>query len=122
MVRSAQWILVAALNVALAMDGFDCLGIATPEQAMQCCNRMHCHLQSHHSYPSQECCKTTPQITHSAIGQPSSVQEISFSPAVLGVVQAFTDAQVVQCTTIVISGHSHDPPLSCCTPIMPLRI
>lgn len=117
--RPVSWILSLALTVALAMYGLDCLGMITPEQAMQCCNRMHCH--SHHHHPGQDCCKAPPQM-HAALGPPSAVQGIFFSPVALDVVKAFSDTQVLECSVSVIAGNSHDPPLPCGTSLLALRI
>jgi len=84
--RPAKRVLSSALIVALAADGFDCLGMATPEQAMERCKSMLCHSRS------EDCCNTMPQIP-ADFGQPSSVQAIALSPAALGVVQAPSDPQ-----------------------------
>jgi hypothetical protein len=113
----ARLVLVSTLTVALAAYGLDCFGMATAEQAMQCCNKMRCpshHHPGHHG--SQDCCNTTPQM-HAALGQPSSVQGVSFSPVALGVVQASNDSQVVEFSARIVTGHSHDPPPSCSIPV-----
>ena len=113
---------VAALIVALATLALDCAGMITPEQAMQCCNTMRCH--SHHGrshHGNQDCCNTTPQI-HADFGQPSSVQGIAFSPVALGVVKAFNDSQIADFFASIVAEHSHDPPHSCSTPVISLRI
>ena len=122
MVRAVKWVLMPTLTVALAAYGLDCLGMATPEQAMQCCNTMRCHTHSHHQHHgSQDCCNTTPQM-HTALGQPSSVQAIAFSPVALGVVQAFNDSQIMEVFASILAGHSHDPPPACPIPFPTLRI
>src|SRR5215472_16323514 len=118
MTRPAKWVLSSALTAALAACGLDCVGLATPEQAMQCCNTVRCHHRSHHG--SQDCCSTTPQL-HAALGQPSSIQGITFSPVALGVVQAFSYFQIVEFSSTIIAAHSHDPPASCSKPILSLR-
>src|SRR5437870_12513128 len=74
-------ILPALLAVALSAYGFDCSAMTTPEQAMQCCNSMHCSSPAHHG---QDCCKRMPSV-RSPFVQPSSVHGMSFSPAVLAV-------------------------------------
>jgi hypothetical protein len=120
--RPAKWVLSSALIVALAAYGLDCLGMTTPEQAMQCCNTMRCHSHHHRGHHgSQDCCNTTPQI-HADFGQPASVQAIAFSPVALGVVQAISDSQIMEFSGSILVGHSHDPPLSCSTPVISLRI
>jgi hypothetical protein len=122
MVRPAKWVLMATLTVALAAYELDCLGMATPEQAMQCCNTMRCHTHSHHQHHgSQDCCNTTPQM-HAALGHPPSVQSIAFSPVALGVVPAFDGSQIMEVAVSILVGHSHDPPPACSTPFPTLRI
>jgi hypothetical protein len=122
MVRAVKWVLMPTLTVALAAYGLDCLGMATPEQAMQCCNTMRCHTHSHHQHHgSQDCCNTTPQM-HAALGQPSSVQALAFSPVALGVVRASNDSQIMEFSARIMGGHSHDPPPQCSTAVLSLRI
>src|SRR5437762_8439234 len=74
-------ILVAVVGLALASYAFDCFAAANTEQAMQCCNSMHCSSPAHHG---QDCCKRMPSV-RSPFVQPSSVHGMSFSPAVLAV-------------------------------------
>lgn len=122
MMRPAKWVLSSALTATLAAYGLDCVGMATPEQAMQCCNKMQCHThhrRSHHG--SQDCCSTTPQM-RAALGQPSSIQGMTFSRVAFPVVQAFSDFQIVEFCSVIIAAHSHDPPASCSRPILSLRI
>lgn len=111
-------VLLAVLTVAVAAYASDCGGMATPEQAMQCCNSMRCSSHGHHG---QECCRTMPAI-HAAVGQPPSVQGISFSPGTFGVVVAFGESHRMESSTRMIAEYSHAPPASCSPAILPLRI
>src|SRR2546425_11303792 len=52
-------ILVAVVGLALASYAFDCFAAANTEQAMQCCNSMHCSSHAHHG---QDCCKRMPSV------------------------------------------------------------
>ena len=115
----ARQILLAALVLSVAAYASDCSGMTTPEQAMQCCDSMQC--SSHHHHRSEECCKTMPAM-HSVLGQPLSAQGVSFSPVAIGLVRAFSDSQIMEFSDSIIVGHSHDPPLSCSTPVPSLRI
>ena len=119
--RLAKWVLLVPLTVALAMNGVDCGGMVKPEQAMQCCETMHCHPQHHRGNDSQDCCKTTLQM-HDALGQPASEPGVSFSPVTLNVVRAFVDSGVLKLSIIMLRGHSHDPPICGFTVVLPLRI
>ena len=114
----ARRVFLAVLTVALAAYASDCGGMATVEQAMQCCNSMRCSSHGHHS---QECCKTMPAI-HAFIGQPPSVQGISFASVALGVVWAFGESDSIESSARLIAGYSHAPPTSCSPAILPLRI
>lgn len=121
LMRTAQCVISLALTIALAAYGLQCLVRATPEQAMQCCNAMHCHSHHHHSDGSQDCCKTMPQM-HIPLGQPSSFQGIVFAPVALGMVRVICSHQIVEFSIPSVMGHSHDPPLSWSKPTRSLRI
>jgi len=114
----ARRVLLAVLTVAVGAYASDCGGMTTPEQAMQCCNSMRCSSHHHHG---QECCKTMPAI-HAAVGQPPSVQGVSFSPFALGVVRAFAESQSIESSARMIAEYSHAPPASYSPAILPLRI
>jgi hypothetical protein len=111
-------VLLAVLTFAVAAYASDCGGMTTPEQAMQCCNSMRCSSHHHHG---QECCKTMPAM-HAVLGQPSSVQGISFSPVALGLVREFSESQSIEHSTSTIAEHSHAPPMSFSPAAPPLRI
>src|ERR1700757_3666781 len=113
----ARRVLLAALSVALALYGLDCVGMTTPEQAMQCCNSMRC--PAHH-HRGQDCCKTTPE-RQAAIGQPTSVHSISCSLVAHGAVQPISGCPSIESSEGLILKHSHDPPSSS-PPILSLRI
>src|SRR6266446_5179227 len=83
--RLAKTILLAVLAVALAGYAFDCGAATTPEQAMQCCNSMHC--TSSHGHHGQDCCKTMPR-THAAFLQPSTERGVTHSPGAFAVMPA----------------------------------
>lgn len=112
---------VAALLVALAAYGLDCMGMATSEHMMACCEKMRCHSHHHRNQNPQDCCKTTPQM-QAALGQPSSMQTISVSPVTYGVMQAFDDLKMSALFASISARHSHDPPLSGPISTLPLRI
>ena len=97
--RPAKFVLLSALTVALAAYGLDCLGMTTPEPAMQ----------------------SAPQM-QAALGQPSYVHGVSFLPVAPGVVQLFNDSQIMERCAGMIAGRYHDPPSSCPTQVTSLRI
>jgi hypothetical protein len=114
----ARQVLLAVLTLSVAAYASDCGGMTTPEQAMHCCNSMRCSSHHHHG---QECCKTMPAM-HAALGQPSSVQGISFSPVALGLVRAFNESDGIEPSARMIAEHSHAPPMSSSPAAPPLRI
>ena len=116
--RFAGRVLVAVLTVALAGYALDCVGMTTPEQAMQCCNSMRCPSHGHHG---QDCCKSMPSI-HAVLGQPSSVQGVSFAPIALGAAQAFDQPQSYGSSFRVIAEEAHAPPFLDSPAPLPLRI
>jgi len=122
-VLSVRLNLVGLIAIALAAYAFDCLGMATPEQAMQCCRSMPCSSHHHnHRHRSQDCCKTMPSA-HAALGKASSVQGISFFPMVLGVLREPNEYDSAECPLRLIVKHCHAPPMDRFTsPILPLRI
>src|SRR5215468_4258416 len=120
--RLSKCVPVTALSVVLAAYGLECPGMGTPEQAMQCCNRMRCH--SHHKtryHSSQDCCNITGQMRPS-LGQPSSIHRITLVVATRHVAQAFSDSEIGKSPDRMVASHSHDPPSSFSTPVACLRI
>src|SRR5947209_14703542 len=117
--RFARPGLLAVLIVALGTYALDCLAV-TPQQAMQCCQSMRCASHGHHG---KDCCKTMPAM-RAALGQPTSVQDVSFSPVVLGILKALngSSSSSSQTSTAVITAHSHAPPIFFSPPPLPLRI
>jgi hypothetical protein len=108
----------ALLAVAIAAYGPDCLGMATREQAIECCRAMHCHAHGRHS---QDCCGTTLSV-RAVVGQPSSLQGLLVTPVAMGVVEAVSSFQIRQIPVRMVSKHSHDPPPSNSIPALALRI
>ena len=118
--RSARGV-VAVLTVALAAYGLDCMGMATPQHAKGCCEKMRCHSHHHRNPNPEDCCKTTPQL-QAALAQPSSMQPISVSPVTLGVIQVSDNPKISEFCASIFAEHSHDPPLSSPVSNLPLRI
>jgi len=116
--RFAGRVIVSVLTVALAGYALDCVGMTTPEQAMLCCNSMRCPSHGHHG---QECCKSMPSV-HAALGQPSSMQGVSFSPITLGTVQAFHESETCASSCRVIAEEAHAPPSLDSPAPLPLRV
>jgi hypothetical protein len=111
-------VLVAVLTIALASYTLDCVGMTTPEQAMQCCNSMRCPSRGHHG---QDCCKSMPSV-NPALGQPSSVQGVSFPHITLGTVEAFHQFESYASFSSVIAEEAHAPPFLDSPVPLPLRI
>ena len=114
----ARRVLIVALTVTLTTYALDCVGMTSPEQAMQCCNSMRC--PSHH-HRGQDCCKTMP-ATHAAFDQPRSIQHASVSPVTLGLAVLPNEPRIIEASERMIAEHSHAPPIFCSLPILSLRI
>jgi hypothetical protein len=117
--RLAKPFFLVVLAVALAAYAFDCGGMTTPEQAMQCCDTMAC--SSHGHEQSRDCCKTMPAM-HAPFVQPSSVQGVSRSPLVLAVLPATGKSLALDSPGRVIAAHCHAPPIRYTPAPPPLRI
>src|SRR5690242_5702059 len=96
-------ILVAVVGLALASYAFDCFAAASTQQAMQCCNSMHCSSHAHHG---QDCCKRMPSV-RSPFVQPSSVPGASFAPAVLAVIPACSELPELEVSARIVPTPSH---------------
>ena len=118
MMGPAKRIPGALLAVAIAASGPDCLDMATPQRAMQCCRTMHCHSHGRHS---GDCCSTTLQ-ERAVLGQPSSPQGLVVTRVAIGVAQAVSSFPIKRNPFSVVSKHSHDPPPSNSPPALSLRI
>jgi hypothetical protein len=120
--RLFKFILVAVVVVTLTAYAFDCAGMTTPEQAMQCCNSMPCPSQGHHG---QDCCKTM-EMAHAPFLQPASLHSSGhgsgFSLHVLAVLAASVGPIRLESMAIGVAACSHAPPLSYSPPATPLRI
>jgi len=99
---------LAVLSVALAAYGFDCDAMATPEQAMQCCDSMPCPLHGHHG---EDCCKTMPTV-HAPIAQPTLAHGITVSPLVFAVIPASDESHGLDSAARSIAALCHAPPIS----------
>src|SRR5215472_18389957 len=86
--RHARQVIMTMLGIALAVYALVCAGMATREQAMQCCDSMPCSSQSNHG---QDCCKTMPAM-HAPFVKPASMPAfaslISVQPALVPVIRS----------------------------------
>jgi len=112
-------ILIAVLLFAVVGYAFDCPGMSTPDEAMQCCNTMPCAPHSHQR--GEDCCKTMPSM-HAPVGQPSSIHTVSPSLMFFAVLPAIDAARLSISTPRVIVSHTHAPPGPQAIDISPLRI
>jgi hypothetical protein len=115
--RHFERALVLILTIALAAYAVDCVGMATPEQAMQCCKSMRC--MSHHRH-GEDCCKIMP-TTHVDVGQPTSVS-VPFAPVAFGLIEPFIKSPNVTTSERKIADQSHAPPIFSPPNDLPLRI
>ena len=109
--------LIVVLIIALAGYALDCVGMTTPEQAMQCC-KTRC--PAHH-HGGQDCCKTMPSM-QVAFSQPPSIQDVTVHAVTCGLVPAFSELPGLEQSERMIAEHSHAPPTFTSLPVLPLRI
>ena len=110
-------ILVGLIGVLLAAYVSDCDSMATPEQAMRCCNSMPCSSQGHQG---QDCCKTMPSM-HAPFVQPATVHA-GFSLNVLAVLPASVESMGQDLSSVSATPAWHAPPLIPEPSPQPLRI
>src|SRR5437016_13127924 len=111
-------ILVAVVGLALASHAFDCFAAANTEQAMQCCNSMHCSSHAHHG---QDCCKRMPSV-RSPFVQPSSPHGMSFPPTLLAVMPSRGELPVFDFSARILPAHSHAPSIIFSSAPVPILI
>src|ERR1700730_8801903 len=111
--------LLAVMAIAFATYALDCLAMATPDAAMQCCDTMHC--SSHGHQHSQECCKTMPAM-HAPFVQTASAHAPSFSPAFVAVLAGLSASQLLDSPSRVLTAHCHAPPVPQAAAPLPLRV
>jgi hypothetical protein len=116
--RFVRPILLMAAAFLLAAYVFDCDAMATPEQAMQCCQSMPCSSETHHD---QDCCKTMPTM-HAPFVQPASAHGGGFSLELLAVLPAPVESIVVVLPIGSVATHCHTPPIPDFSSPTPLRI
>ena len=116
--RFAKVILFPVVAVLLAAYAFDCDAMATPEQAMQCCNSMPCSSHGHHA---QDCCKTMPAM-HAPFVQPNSASGVSFAKIVFAVLAKSNESLGPDSSFRFTAAQSHAPPIFPSAHPLPLRI
>jgi hypothetical protein len=109
---------MAALAAVLAAHAFDCGGMITPEQAMQCCGSMPCSTHRHHG---QDCCKTMTAV-HPPFLQTSAVHNAIFSLDAIAVLPASNHSFDLESLTRTVVATCHAPPILHLLPPVPLRI
>jgi hypothetical protein len=116
--RFSRTIFVTTLAFALMAYAFDCGGMTTPEQAMECCKSMPCSSQGHHG---QNCCKTMPAM-HAPFVQPSSFHDGGYSIDVFAVLPTSSESVDLESAVRSVAAHCHAPPTFYSSSPPPLRI
>jgi len=118
MPRFARLLFVTAALISFLAYAFDCEGMQTPEQAMQCCNSMPCPSQGHHE---RECCKSMPSM-HSPFVRVSASHDTGLSLRVLDVMTTSAEFSIPELSVGSIAAQCHAPPIFCSSFPLPLRI
>jgi hypothetical protein len=114
----AKSILLTALGVLLSLYSFDCGGMTTPDQAMECCKSMPCSTGGHQG---QDCCKVMPAM-HSPFVQTSVLHGLTYSPVVAVTFETIAESQGENSSARGIAENSHAPPIVCSSIPLPLRV
>src|SRR5258708_38732278 len=104
--RLSGSILRTVLAVALAAYAFDCSAATTQQEAMQCCNSMHCSSHGHHG---QDCCKTMPS-THGPFVQLSSGHSTSVAAVMFTVAPELSRGLGLEFSPRSLLAQCHAPP------------
>ena len=116
--RSTAPTLLAVVAVIFAGGGSDCLTMATPEQAMQCCKSMPCSRHGHHG---QDCCKTMPTLQAPFL-QSGSAHETFLTLVTLGSPEVSPEFPALDSSASGVAEPCHAPPVVCTPASLPLRI
>jgi hypothetical protein len=116
--RSGTPILLAVVAVVFAGGGSDCLAMATPEQAMQCCKSMPCSRHGHHG---QECCKAMSTVQAPFV-QSASAPETFLVFVALAALPVSSEFPALDSSASGVAAQCHAPPVVCTSASVPLRI
>src|ERR1700737_354950 len=110
---------VGAVVFALVAYVVDCSAMATPDEAMQCCDTMPCSSHSHGQ--AQDCCKAM-SSTHVPFVRPSSSQDTPHVPLVFAILSSLDKVSALVSSADLIQQESHAPPILLSPASLPLRI
>jgi len=116
--RSAAPTLLAVVAVIFAGGGSDCLTMATPEQAMQCCKSMPCPRHGHHG---TDCCKAM-STGQTPFVQSGSAHETFLTFVALGPPPVSSEFRALDSSTSPVAEQCHAPPVAYTSASLPLRI
>jgi hypothetical protein len=114
----AKSILLTALGVFLSLYSFDCGGMTTPDQAMECCKSMTCSTGGHQG---EDCCKVMPAM-HSPFVQTSVAHGLTYSPVVAVTFETNDGSHGEDSSARGIAEISHPPPIFRSSIPLPLRV
>jgi len=116
--RLGKALLLVAIAVSLTAYAFDCAGMTTPDEAMQCCNSMAC---APHGHQGQDCCKTMPSM-HAPFVQNASMHGAGFSPVAWSMTVVARQPIDQKFSAHAGQAHCHAPPFVNSPLPQPLRI
>ncbi|HLY98439.1 MAG TPA: hypothetical protein VKT33_05170 [Candidatus Angelobacter sp.] len=119
--RKARPILVALIAVVLAVYASDCSAMASPEQAMQCCQSMGMECASH-GLSAMDCCSSM-QSAQAPFVMSAAPSHDSFATLlVFAVLPAENLSAELNSSGELLTAQSHAPPIFNLSAPLPLRI
>jgi hypothetical protein len=120
--RKARPIVVALIAMILAAYASDCSAMASPEQAMQCCQSMGMECASH-GLSAMDCCSSM-QSAQSPFVMPAAPSHDSSMTLLVFAVLPAAENQPAELSLSgeLLTAQSHAPPIFSLSAPLPLRI
>jgi hypothetical protein len=119
--RKVRPILVALIAVILAAYASDCSAMASPEQAMQCCQSMGMECASH-GLSAMDCCSSMQPAQAPFVMPAAPSHDSSAALLVFAVLPAENQSAELSSLGELLTAQSHAPPIVNVSAPLPLRI
>ncbi len=119
--RKARPILVTLIAVVLAAYASDCSAMASPEQAMQCCQSMGMECASH-GLSAMDCSSSMQSAQAPFVMPATPSHDSSATLLVFAVLPAADLPAELNSSGVLLTAQSHAPPIFNLAAPLPLRI
>jgi hypothetical protein len=119
--RKARPILVALIAVVLAVYASDCSAMASPEQAMQCCQSMGMECASH-GLSAMDCCSNMQSAQAPFVMPAAPLHDSLATLHVFAAPDAENQHLELSSSGELLTAQSHAPPIFNLSAPLPLRI